>query len=151
VKLIRFVAGVVAAADVGFGLLLILHPDTLAEGATAFPHAAWLGAAALGSAGTLVCVAADFMRFFPILCVNVGARTLTVLVGLLYALRQPVLVGAVAAVEGTFAAIFIALILGHVRRLQEESLAHKGTAKPDGETGPARHEAPAEPPAAPSA
>lgn len=118
-KLVHVAAGVV---DLGFGIIFLTSPGTLAEGAEDFVHARWLGVCLLASAAMLFIIVSDPERYLPVLYVNVGARIVAVLVGLLYLFsRQFPLVIMAAAIQGILAAVLIAAMVYAVR--QERSVA----------------------------
>ncbi len=127
-KLVRGAAVLAGLIDVAFALLFLINPQALDEGVTAvYPR--WLGACLLASAVALFIIASDPERYFPLLYVNVGARIVVVLVGLLYITKAFSVVVTVAASDGALSAILVAAIVYAVKQRREEARASEPAGK----------------------
>lgn len=122
-KLVHAAAGV---ADLGFAVMFLTSPGTLAEGAEEFVHARWLGVCLFASAAMLFFIASDPERYLPVLYVNVGARIVVALVGLLYLFsRQFPLVIMAGAIQGILAAVLVAALV-YAARQERAAAASSG-------------------------
>ncbi len=131
-KLVRGAAALVGLIDLAFALLFLISPDALAGkglGIDSFVYPRWLGLCLLASAALLFLVATDAERYLPIVFLNVGARVLVVLVGLIHIAKQPLLVITVAASNGALSAILVAAIVYAVKQRREEARASEPAGK----------------------
>ena len=119
-KLVRGAAVLVGLLDLAFALLFLISPQALDKDVTAvYPR--WLGVCLLASAVMLFIIASDPERYLPLLYVNVGARIVAVLVGLLYITKAFTLVVTIAASDGALSAILVAALAYAAR--QERAVA----------------------------
>ena len=132
-KLVRGAAILVGLLDLAFALLFLISPLALDKYVTAvYPR--WLGVCLLASSVMLLIIASDPERYLALLYVNVGARIVAVLVGLLYITSAFTVVVTITASDGALSAILVAALVYAAR--QERAAAASSGAEPKPEAKP---------------
>ena len=126
-KLVRGAAVLAGLIDFVFALLFLINPEALDDPEAVYPR--WLGVCLLASAVMLFIIVSDPERYLPLLYVNIGARAVAALIGLLH-FRPFVIIITTAVSNGAPAVILIAALVYAAR--QESSAA--APSKPAGES-----------------
>lgn len=136
-KLVRGAAVLAGLIDFVFALLFIINPEALDDPEAVYPR--WLGVCLLASAVMLFIIVSDPERYLPLLYVNIGARAVAALIGLLH-FRPFVIIITTAVSNGAPAVILVAALVYAARQARSASASsgpqpkakEKAKAKPSG-------------------
>jgi hypothetical protein len=132
-KLVRGAAVLAGLIDFVFALLFIINPEALDDPEAVYPR--WLGVCLLASAVMLFMIVSDPERYLPLLYVNIGARAVAALIGLLH-VRPFVIIITTAVSNGAPAVILIAALVYAARQARSASVSSGTQSEPKEKTKP---------------